>query len=201
MVIVKDYSGNHSDGLTRYLINTKGDKATVFFGVSYSTLDYSSGRHELAPFGIYVNDAHSYHSNCVENDWLRVDFEYPVSISSYSLKSYSTAYFVNWKLQATEFNKPGLNWYNIDDKNNDRSLAGGNLVNFVPSNISNTKTKRIRIMMQGRRAGNNDFCFEIFHFELFGKMYKELEFNKACTKRKGNNHFFMINVISVMLIV
>ena len=198
MTIIRDYNGNHSNGLTRYLINTKGDKATEFFEVSYSSI--SSGRHELAPFGIYGNNAKSFHSKCNENDWLRIDFKSPVSVSSYSLKSYTSSYFISWKLQGMEVDKPGFYWYNIDERNNDTSLSGGKLANFIPKNLSSTKTKRIKLVMQGKRAINNDYCLEIFHFEVFGKMYKDNEFIK-CSKRKGDCYSFMNYALYLILIL
>ena len=197
MVVIRNFNRNHSNGLTRYLINKKGAKATEYFKVSYSSISSNPKRHELAPFGIYFNGTTSFHSNCAKNDWLKIFFKCPISVSSYSLRTLVQS-FTSWKLQGSN---DGYFWYNIDVKNENRSLINNNTVNFIPSNLSNTKTHQIRIMMEGTRTnwqGKEDYCIEIFLFEIFGKMYEEN--GKTCLVRSRFYALIYIFQISLLII-
>ena len=161
------FGGDHHVGVFGFLRSSSEYNILDEIVVSNSSLYPDNNRSPYYPFGIGTDGQElSWHSLAAENSWLQVSFKrYYLKLNSYSLRAWD-AYPQNWDLEGRTDH---TEWRLIHSPRDDSSLSGKAYSNFFVNNEEHFSF--FRITMRGKRNGGNDFCFELFHFELFGLFY------------------------------
>lgn len=171
-----DYELSHQfEGIISYI--KKLDDENFDHEVEITASSYRTGRSN--PNNVTnISDQDVYFgSKNQENSWICLNFKNrKVRPNLYSIKSWSgprgSHHLKNWKVQVS---KDGINWENMDSRQNDTSLDGpGNTNTFDMRNLNNSREfyQYIKLIQTGPNSGNT-FYLNIKCLEFFGDIVEQ----------------------------